>query len=225
MITPSNFLTNNNLANLRLFMLDHSTIEEIVIIDGNVFNGVSVDNAIFILQGNEKTKTFQITHCTALPNSLVITENSIVHAELLKDDPHHLFLSTQNNGRGTIWEKITRTCLTLGEIAYVNFGKQLRDRKKFTTDIVRVVSLSEVLETHVPCYTGKDVNRYTLDWNKLSCLNDRIAQSGGCWDESKQRAVNKLVTRQIGQYPIFGVDKLGYDCLNTVFMVNPKTEE
>jgi len=35
-----------------------------------------------------------------------------------------------------------------------------------------------------------------------------------------QNAKNKLVTRQIGRFPDFAIDNFGYQCLNTMFMVN-----
>jgi hypothetical protein len=78
--------------------------------------------------------------------------------------------------------------------------------------------------THVPCVTGKDIERYLLRWSNLACLNDRVAQSGGCWDESKHSATGKLLTRQIGRYPIFASDPQGYHCLNTIFMVSVREE-
>ena len=74
----------------------------------------------------------------------------------------------------------------------------------------------------MPCYTGRDVLRYGLSWGNLACLDDGVAQCGGCWDPEKQNAKNKLITRQIGKYPEFAIDRLGYQCLNTVFMVNLK---
>jgi hypothetical protein len=51
-----------------------------------------------------------------------------------------------------------------------------------------------------------------------------VAQSGGCWDESKHEARGKLLTRQIGQYPTFALDSVGYHCLNTIFMVTLRDE-
>ena len=55
MITPANYLTNNYLKPLRLFLLDRSTIDHIVVIDGGVFRGVSVDNAILLVVGGGRT--------------------------------------------------------------------------------------------------------------------------------------------------------------------------
>src|ERR1039458_7612004 len=68
--------------------------------------------------------------------------------------------------------------------------------------------------------TLRNVTRYSITWGKLACMNSDVAREGGCWDATRQDAKNKLVTRQIGVYPEFGLDPYGYQCLNTVFMVN-----
>jgi len=108
----------------------------------------------------------------------------------------------------------------MGRIADVNFGKQLRNRKVFTTDVIAVEQLSDVPPTHVPCYTGADIERYHLSWGNRACLIDRVAQCGGCWDDDKHAAKNKLLTRQIGRIPQFAIDESGMHCLNTIFVVN-----
>jgi hypothetical protein len=53
-------------------------------------------------------------------------------------------------------------------------------------------------------------------------LDDEVARRGGCWEREKHDAKDKLVTRQIGRYPQFALDNLGFQCLNTMFMVNLK---
>ncbi len=64
------------------------------------------------------------------------------------------------------------------------------------------------------------MNRYVARWGGLACLDDREARRGGTWDDEKQNAVDKLLTRQIGRSPEWAIDQLGYQCLNTMFMVN-----
>jgi hypothetical protein len=113
----------------------------------------------------------------------------------------------------------------LGEIADVNFGKQLRDRKKFPEDVIRAPSVRAIPHTHRPCYTGRDVNRHSLKWGNLACLRSEVARCGGCWDSAKHDAKNKLVTRQIGRYPDFALDDAGWHCLNTMFMITPREED
>jgi hypothetical protein len=54
----------------------------------------------------------------------------------------------------------------------------------------------------------------------LACLDSEDARCGGCWDPDAQNAKQKLLTRQIGQYPSFALDERGFQCLNALFMVN-----
>jgi len=104
-------------------------------------------------------------------------------------------------------------------LARINFGKQLRNRRIFKDDVVEAASIDEISPRYRPCYTGKDVFRYVLTWSGLACLNDDEARCGGCWDAAVQNAHNKIVTRQIGRYPSFALDRRGYQCLNTMFMI------
>jgi hypothetical protein len=67
---------------------------------------------------------------------------------------------------------------------------------------------------------AKISRKYDVQWSGLLCLTDRAAQSGGCWDDDKQNAALKLLCKQIGKAPTFGIDTDGYQCLNTLFMVN-----
>jgi hypothetical protein len=131
-----------------------------------------------------------------------------------------LFTGTVGKQASELWRKIESKSVTLGSVADVNFGKQLRNRKKFVRDVIEVESLGRVPRGYRPCYTGKDVGRYSVAWNGLACLNKEVARSGGCWDPEKQDAKNKLLTKQIGRVPEFGIDTAGHQCLNTMFMVN-----
>lgn len=130
-----------------------------------------------------------------------------------------LFTSSIIRPASDLWDRLAAKFNRLNSIADVNLGKQLRDRAKFQNDVIEVPSRSAIPRTHVACVTGKDIERYLLEWSKLACLNNVVAQSGGCWDEVKQKAKGKLLTRQIGRYPSFALDNVGYHCLNTLFIV------
>ena len=226
LITPANFLTNNHLDKLRRLLLEGSRIEEIVVIDGGVFKGISVDNAIFVVcPGKPTGREFPVTHARIEAGQLCATVAIKVSRERALADPHVLFTGT-SEGRATgLWQRVAQQSWLLGEIADVNFGKQLRDRKKFTQDVIAVSNAQAIPPSHRPCYTGRDVNRYALAWGKLACLNDEAARRGGCWESAKHDARNKLLTRQIGRYPDFAMDPAGWHCLNTMFMVNLRGQE
>ena len=219
-ITPSNFLTNNHLDKLRKFILKNTQPLEIVVIDGGVFVGASVDIAIFVfLTGHPAEDSFLLTRTVVEHSNFKTTSQNYVFPKRVLDDKATLFTAGIVNPVSELWDKISGKFPKLETIADVNFGKQLRDRKKFTQDVVEVPRQSSIPSTHIACVTGKNIQRYLLEWSRLACFNDTVAQKGGCWDETKHKAKGKLLTRQIGQYPSFALDMVGYHCLNTIFMV------
>jgi hypothetical protein len=113
---------------------------------------------------------------------------------------------------------------TFGSVATVNFGMQLRDRGKFTEDVVESPNGKASLTAfHKECYAGKDVHRYHVSFNKRFCYFNREAKRGGCWDEVIHFAKNKILVRQIGSHPEGGLDVHGYAVLNASFMIFPKS--
>ena len=225
LITPSNFLTNNHLDSLRRMILKTTQPEEIVVVEGGVFAGVSVDHAVFVFRAGEAATTpFPMTRAVAEDKGLTPSGESKVDPQRVLAEARALFTSGVTTPGSVLWDRLAARFPQLGSFADVNFGKQLRDRSKFTSDVIEVPWPRSVPRTHVACVTGKDVERYLLTWSTLACLNDTVAQSGGCWDESKHQAKGKLLTRQIGQFPTFALDPVGYHCLNTIFMVTLRGE-
>ncbi|MBI2929617.1 MAG: N-6 DNA methylase [Verrucomicrobia bacterium] len=225
LITPSNFLTNNYLDGLRRVILKRTQPEEILVVAGGVFADVSVDNAVFVFRAGEPaTASFPMTRAVAEEKGLKRSGESEVDPRRVLAEARALFTSGVTTPGSALWDRLSSRFPKLGDFADVNFGKQLRHRSKFTRDVIEVPGPRSLPRTHVACVTGKDVERYLLTWSKLACLNDTVAQCGGCWDESKHEAKGKFPTRQIGQFPSFAPDTVGYHCLNTIFMVTLRRE-
>ncbi len=225
MITPANFLTNNFLVPLRRFLLEHSRVEHIVVLDAGVFDAASVDNCVFVVTGSSKTtESFILSHASRENGQLREKSPATISRDTMRED-FLLFTAGLSAQAERLWHRIAQCGEPLGKISHINFGKQLRDRTKFQNDVIRVRSIRGVPRRYRACYTGRDVYRYRLDWGLLACLDDEVAQRGGCWEREKHDAKNKLVTRQIGRYPEFALDNLGYQCLNTMFMINLKLSD
>lgn len=221
MITPANFLTNNYLSGLRRALIERSLVERVDVIDGGVFEGIAVDNAIFVVRGGASTTTsFPVTGCEIEAGAIHERSTTLVDPERALETRHVLFTGSREAGAAELWQRLEAEAQPLGRIAHVSFGKQLRDRRAFPTDVVTLGADDEQPVTHRRCYTGRNVNRYVARWGGLACLDDREARRGGTWDDEKQNAVDKLLTRQIGRSPEWAIDQLGYQCLNTMFMVN-----
>ena len=220
MITPANFMTNNYTERLRRYILTNSEIDQIVVIDKGVFKKVGVDNAIFVLRSQQTSnESFPVYHAVPANDLQVISEIKVSVATTI-ESKYALFTGSSNAASDKITEKLFTVSEKLGAIAHVNFGKQLRDRSKYPNDVINSNTLNEVGKGYKPCYTGKDVARYQVDWGGLYCLDDVTIRQGGCWDGEKQNAKRKIVTRQVGRHPDFAIDDSGYQCLNTMFMVN-----
>jgi type I restriction-modification system DNA methylase subunit len=160
MITPANFLTNNYLAPLRRLILERSHLEHITIIDQGVFRGASVDNAIFVTTAGRPTEHFSVIHATPTSAGIREESNTPLSATDVLNERYALLTSSSRTGNGNnLWSLVSSRSKPLSSIAYVNFGKQLRDRQKFTKDVIRVDSIDDVPTGYRPCYTGRDIHR------------------------------------------------------------------
>jgi len=219
LITPANYITNNYLYKLRFYMIKNSQINQLLVIDGGVFKKVSVNNAIFVLTARKNIlKSFKIIHSKVYGDKII--EDNYCEISLKNVLQSNLHLFTGEIKFDKLWRKILNKSMNLSTIAYVNFGKQLRNRMIFKNDVISHSLVDNIPKNYVQCYTGKNISRYYVEWRNLICLNDRIAKKGGCWDESKHSALNKIITKQIGKNPEFAIDVFGYHCLNTIFMIN-----
>lgn len=222
-ITPSNYLTNNHLAALRHFLLAELRIDRIVVYEGKVFAGASVDTATTICantgDGPDAFIMLRAKPEAALPND---ADAPKLDRSACLARPLALITPPDGQQASGLFVRMGSNTTPLGDLVDISFGKQLRDRAIFTSDVIEVAKLTDIPCSHTPCYTDKDANRYELKWSGLACLLDRSAKRGGCWDEDKHNAKPKLVTRQIGVTPVFGRDDLGFHCLNTMFMLTGK---
>ena len=229
-ITPAPYLTNNYTTKLRSFILEKSCIRHLVVIPDGVFPEASVDNALIVLERLDnaqirKMGEVEFQTAKAASDHFELVSAFRVKQVLWDQDENHIFLPKEE----TVLYKFRVPTVELGEIATVNFGMQLRDRRIFSEDVIYSPNNRPKDRRYRPCYTGDDVRRYDLGYSDLYAFFDPVARRGGCWDEGVHFAKNKLIIRQIGRYPIAAYDFRDYCCLNTVFMivirhpaVNPK---
>ena len=218
-IVPSNFATNNNSGCLRRLLVGSKRLSQFDVLQYKVFEKASVDTAILLVSPTPH-KAFSMNYVgdgSLTPKKSI----SLDTADILKD-PTALFSMHGNNN--SVINKMTAH-KKLGDFAHVNFGKQLRDRKKFASDVIELANATALPRGYAKCYTGKNIQRYNVGWNGLACKTSRDAQAGGCWDDDRQNAKDKILCKQVGTHPTFGIDALGYQCLNTLFMVNLFTDK
>lgn len=219
-ITPTNWMTNNYLESLRRLLLEKNRFVSIDVLDNSAFKGRSVDTAILMLEkGTQSLSKFPLRRISSFSSPIKIISNSEIDPGKVRNSQGLLFSAGEYSSNSLVFDKFESKVQNLGNIARVNFGKQLRDRKKFKQDVIEVDSLDKVPRTHRACYTGKNISRWHVEWSGLACLNSVVAKGGGCWDDEIQNAINKILCKQIGLYPEFGLDTNGMQCLNTAFMI------
>ena len=218
LITPSNYISNNGLLGLREIILEKSNIVTINNISGKVFSGASVDTSISILSKTNSKKPSTFIHSTWNGSSLDEITIKEFDQNNFKENEGKIFISTEKK------TKFKRKTYDLEDKYFVKFGMQLRDRKIYKADVINEEEKSLITKYHRPCYTGKDVNKWEMSYSNLLAYFNREARSGGCWNETFHNANPKIIVRQIGLIPSCALDERGYCCLNTVFMIVPRTD-
>lgn len=217
-ITPSNYLSNNGLVTLRSFILKNSQIEVLDVIEGSVFVGASVDTLITILSRVRKNSNSIFRKSKwDLKKLNILRELEFNQNDFLENEGYVFIVKLQKI-------EIRRKVFELADQFYVKFGMQLRDRKLFEGDVITTEQTHLITEYHKPCYTGKNITRWRMNYSNLLAYFNPEAKRGGCWDERIHFANPKIIIRQIGEYPVCALDEKGYCCLNTAFMLVPKPE-
>lgn len=218
-INPTTFLTNNYTQPLRDLLLKKTRIIGIINIIDNVFNA-SVNTGIEILQKDIAIDNSLYYYYADLIDSKLSVNliSSIKQIEYLKAEKH-IIQPLELNDKFSLIQKIERKADILKKHASVNFGMQLRNRKIFSNDVVISHNPESLTTYHRKCLTGKDISKYITKWQNRYCYFNEEARCGGCWDENVHNAKNKILVRQVGAFPICGIDKAGYAVLNSAFMI------
>ena len=223
-ITPSNFVSNNYAVGLRNFLLEQTTLDRLVFFDEQVFDA-SVHNLVFVARKGALDEN-ETSFCRADFPSGEFTVNELYRARQKDLITKHSFLILRGNApAGALLDRMDSGTARLGSVSDISFGMQLRDRKKFPEDVVEnPISKADLTYFHKPCYTGRDISRFNIQFNNRYCYFNREAKRGGCWDDRLHFAKDKILVRQIGLYPEGGIDSKGYPVLNTAFMIVPNQD-
>lgn len=221
LIVPSNFTTNNYCKDLRKLLLEKLMLKDIVYYDDNVF-AANVNNLVFVgkhIKDDSIDSGYEIHFTISSKDGVdwkTIDDKHIKQRSFMKDD--YIISPSGSQCTDEVIAKMEEGNAILKTLAKVNFGMQLRNRKIYTNDVTSDTSV--LTPDHKPCYTGKDIGLYRVKYNNLYCYFNEEARCGGCWEPTAQFANPKVLVRQIGKYPIAGIDECGYAVLNTAFMIS-----
>ena len=192
-------------------------------IPDGVFEDASVDNAVFCLTKTSNASLRALHDLLFIEGmtsgfSLREKQRFNVQQSFFENNEGLIFRPALTNEFAGLEASFLKSSSFLGDIARVNFGMQLRHRKKYPGDVISGEPARSAKD-YRPCLTGKSIQKFNTLYGNLFCFFNKEAQMGGCWDEEIQFAKEKVIVRQVGAYPIASVDYKGYCCLNTVFMI------
>lgn len=184
-----------------------------------------MNNLVFVLSRGEREEghSIKMVKSKRNGNDWVFFDESEVEQEFFMKDEYIIIPVSRMEDAETI-KNMELSGKVLKDYANVNFGMQLRNRKIYADDVTS--DKESLTEFHKPCYTGKNIDEYFVHYDGLYCyFKPDEAKCGGCWDAKAQFANPKLLVRQIGIYPIVGIDEKGYAVLNTAFMISGFKED
>lgn len=225
-INPANFLSNNYTVKLRNFILSETELKTIININENVFTA-NVNTCILIAVKNKNFNSQLSYYAGTILNGVFGMKIIIKQPQNNYVDEKSLLVPPGDETTVDIIKRIEKASNRLSAFARVNFGMQLRDREEYPNDVLNNPSKNLLTKDHKKCYTGRDIKRYEVKYNSLYCYFNKVAKRGGCWDEKVHFQKNKILIRQVGEYPVGALDKKGYAVLNSAFMIttqkiNPK---
>lgn len=204
-ITPYTVLKNQYYKEARKFILENSTIFEIIDFKGVlVFNDAAVDSIIFIL-GKEKKEDYNFTQISNIKSfeNQIYTINNFNVAEIYSNED----LSMQISINDKLFNKIKQKSIPLKSIVNFNQGIITGSNSKYLT-CVKSENCKKVI-------TGADFNRYSLNYNGQYIIYD-IDKLHRPRKQSIFDVDEKLILRQTGAYPILTYDNQQFYTLDTV---------
>ena len=210
-ITPNTFLKNIHSEPLRKFLIDRTSIKEIVLYSYGVFKDASVDTCVFTVEkGVSNQHLVNVKMASSTDNCLLV--NCIPQSSFLKNDKYY-FNVLVNNSDEAILNKIKEASVPLSNFCDAYFGIQTFDRKKYVSDFKKN-------ETYKPVIDGANVNEYYLrNSTEFVEFVPNAIKSGG---NPKIYQQDRVCIRQIGLTPIATYVNADIYTLNTIYNVYVK---
>lgn len=213
-ITPNTFLKNIHSEPLRKYILDNSTINEIVNFDFSVFDSASVDTCILLLNKSKYDNFSTLTYKVVNKEKQFKTISKLPQFVFSQNLRHNFNLHYSINDNSLL-DKINSKSNRLGAICNAYFGIQTFDRTKY-------VSKTKLNKDYLPVIDGGNIGIYKLKPHTefVNFLPTSI-KSGG---NSLVYTQDRICIRQIGSTPIATFVNAGIYTLNTVYNVYLKSD-
>jgi type I restriction-modification system DNA methylase subunit len=210
-IIPNTLLLANTMQNLRLFVLNNFSIEELVNIRDRVFEEAEIGgNLVFRFSLNQPG----IDHACAVIDleileNLTSAERHFIKQALFKKSSDYRFtIDTSNSG---LLQRMNTNVKPLGEIADFYNGIKTGDNKRFLSE-------KKLNTKHKEVIRGRDVQRYCIEYGNGFVYFDP-EQLWSNTNETKLRKSPKIVVRQTGDSIVAALDEEGCLTLDTTHLI------
>ncbi|WP_322550279.1 Eco57I restriction-modification methylase domain-containing protein [Flavobacterium psychraquaticum] len=213
-ITPYTILKNQYYKESRRFILENSTIIELIDFKGVlVFQDAAVDSIILILENKicDKYEFKQISNIKSFENQSY-TIDKFKLSEIISNEDLSMLITINDK----LIKRVSKNTIPLREIINFNQGIITGGNSKYL-----ITEKSEITEKIL---TGSDFNRYLLD-----DTNQLIIYDTKKLHRPRKREIfeanEKILLRQTGAYPICMIDNEKYFTLDTVhngLLINDK---
>jgi type I restriction-modification system DNA methylase subunit len=234
MIIPNPWLTNLLQKNMRAFVTEKTRIIEIVHFKFAVFEGVTVDTQIVLLQNSDPAGWKPMTIIAATEDSfksMIYGPNlrKIEHVQekwcRLNGDVINIFLDDRSE---LIANKCQMKSISLDKLYKINVGIKPYQKGKGTPPQTKAIvenrpfaSSTKIDDTYRLYLRGRDIGRFRID-----PIEPRYLKYGP-WLAEPRPAANfdapkKILMRQTGDSLIAATDYQQYLCLNNMHVLVPK---
>jgi hypothetical protein len=172
-IIPNTYLSADKMENIREYILDSSSIAEIYYLGQGVFEGVTLESVIQTLEVDGEPSEINIKFGENRKNLNIPSREYKIHQSNFQSSANHVFNISLSPERRSTVEKVKQGTL-LEELAYVTVG--------INTGYIRDVLVSDEKEDerYHPMVTGKDIDRYGLEWDgKWICYDPDLIKEYG----------------------------------------------
>ncbi|MFX1364107.1 MAG: Eco57I restriction-modification methylase domain-containing protein [Promethearchaeota archaeon] len=218
-VIHKNIIRSNNYDLLRKFLLEHTTIEEIIDVGAGAFPSITAEAVIILIKNTLPIKTHKIKIKTNFNKQNIITSKDI----LIKELPQNIYLKQENYNFNLE--------LLHDELEIINY---IRNNKDFilndyfeaktciaTGNDTKFLKDHKVSEKFKKTLRGKNIGRYFIDFNGLYVNYDPKALHRAR-DESIFQKPEKLIMQTISSNLTVAYDNMKYYPLSTCIAIIPK---
>jgi type I restriction-modification system DNA methylase subunit len=218
MIVHKNSIRSNDYIKLRQFVLDKCKILKIMPLGAGVFEGVTGEMVILILQKNNNIKERQKNIVIHGGKDSILKQNSYqkLPQKIFYEIPGNRFNVYLNEKKIKILEKIKMGSIGLKEIAYTKQGIIVGDEEKY-------IKKTKESEKDKPVLRGRNISRYNVKYNNEYLFyvpGTKVLKRGKTPDLFEKS--EKILTQHVSGRIIAALDCDKYYTLQTINLIFSK---